>query len=626
MRSSTLARVAPLAIFIAVMIADRRAATSLLVWADTLYDQNHVDRCLAENRCTLLGTQTSIRDVFHAVVWLNLRTLLQWLGIGSTGLLWFVQVLHALAATIVFQVAARLGGPLAGALAAAVLVLGISPGFFLDGVHNLSLLTFLGAVLTVACTAVVQAPGIVTVVLAALVAALMANVHVVCIFTGVSVVWSALAARRRRFVLAAVAITVFSVATVGFAPPSWRQNLLAVLGERPELTAAAAPAWRRMEVAWWTLLAITIWVGSLVTRAPAWTAARRASIGAVAIVIPTLTAVLMAPVVGVHAEAKYLTPVHAACATAAALAIGRTVQALLGAVPAPAIRTVELASPFAVGVAIAAGAAVAVAPPEQAITVDDLAATAHLLRAEQRWDDRQIVRAFSTPERANLLTGVLQQRTDHTSAPPQTDVAHATATLIRMKAAELPEPLPPTWRVLRRSSGNATVLVLNRTRLDWRRFELCIPAPGDGPERCEPVTWDGFHPLHDAVNALPHMPPAGVRWTGVFRLRIPILPHAGPGGAIFMPRGFLCGGRIASVRGITGMISDDRRRVTFTGTPRGAAPADVALEWSVGSRECDLWSYDGLPPFIIEGEPTDVDRLERVFRGRELGDAPTGAS
>jgi hypothetical protein len=122
------------------------------------------------------------------------------------------------------------------------------------------------------------------------------------------------------------------------------------------------------------------------------------------------------------------------------------------------------------------------------------------------------------------------------------------------------------------------------------------------------------------------MPPVGVRWTGVFRLRIPILAHAGPGGAIFMPRGFLCGGRIAFVRGIAGTISDDRRRVTFAGAPGGAAPADVELEWSVGSRECDLRQYDGLPPFIIEGESTDVDRLERVFRRRELGDAATGGS
>ena len=181
MRSFRVATLAPLAIFFAALIANHRAATSLLVWSDTIYEQSHVDRCLTDDQCTLIGTQTSIRGLFHAVAWLDVRTLLAWLGVGPTGLLRVIQVLNALAATIVFQLAARLGGLLAGGVAAAVLVFGISPGFSLDGVHNLSLLSFLGAVLTVACTAVVQAPGIVTVVLAALVAALMANVHIVCI-------------------------------------------------------------------------------------------------------------------------------------------------------------------------------------------------------------------------------------------------------------------------------------------------------------------------------------------------------------------------------------------------------------------------------------------------------------
>jgi hypothetical protein len=628
MRSSTVARVAPLAIFMAALIANRRAATSLLAWSDTFKDQSDVDRCLVENLCTLLGTQTSIRGFFHAVAWLDLRALLQWLGVGPAGLLWFVQVLNALAATIVFQLAARLGGLLAGAVAAAVLVLGISPGFPPDGVHNLSSLPFLGAVLTVACSAIVAAPGIAAVVLAALVAAVMSNVHIVCVLTGVSVACSALAARRRRFALAAIGVAVFSVTTVGFAPPSWRQNLLAVLGGEPGVQATAGAAWPRTEVAWWTLLAIATWTGSLVTRAGAWAAYRRAAIGALAVALPTLTAVLLAPAFGIYTEAKYLAPVHAACATAAALALGRTLQALLGAALSPATcRAVELGSPFAVGLGIAVGAALAVEHPEQAMTVDDLAAAAHVLRAEQRWDDRHVVRAFSTPQRVDVLTGLLQQRTGDVPAGSETDVTHDTATLIKVQQADLPDPLPRTWRVLRRSSGDATVLVVDRARLDWRRFEVCVPAAGGATERCDAVTWEGFDPLRDAVNALPYMPPAGVRWTGMLRLRVPVLPHAGPaGGAIFMPRGFLCGGRVVAVRGIAAAISDDRRRLTFAGGLAGAAAASVELEWSVGSPECDAWQYDGLPPFIIEGEPTDVDRLERVFRRRELGDAAAGAS
>ena len=57
MRSFTVARLAPLAIFVAALIANHRAASSLLVWSDTIYEQSHGDRCLADDQCTLVGTQ-----------------------------------------------------------------------------------------------------------------------------------------------------------------------------------------------------------------------------------------------------------------------------------------------------------------------------------------------------------------------------------------------------------------------------------------------------------------------------------------------------------------------------------------------------------------------------------------
>src|SRR5205814_7267323 len=66
MRRSTIARVAPLVIFIGALIANRRAATALLVWSDTFNDQSDVNRCLAENLCTLVGRQTSIPGLFNA--------------------------------------------------------------------------------------------------------------------------------------------------------------------------------------------------------------------------------------------------------------------------------------------------------------------------------------------------------------------------------------------------------------------------------------------------------------------------------------------------------------------------------------------------------------------------------
>ncbi|MFN8644613.1 MAG: hypothetical protein U0802_24225 [Candidatus Binatia bacterium] len=604
-----------LAIFAAAFLANRRAGTAPLMWNDTFNDAVQVARCLDHGACSLVGVQTSIPGLYHAVAWLQLRTLLQWLGADAHGLLLFVQLLNALAATIAYFVATAVGGPIAGALAAAILVFGIDGlGVPIAGLNNLSSLLFLGAVLTLACTAVVMAPGAVAVVLAALVAAVTANVHLICALFGVSVVCVTLLAPRRRLLLAALGASAFAAAALAIAAPSWRHNLLAVLQRAPIPPSAEAVRWPPYPIVAWALFGVGAWVLAQLARARD----RHAATGAVAVIAPPLAALLLAPHLGVRIDPKYLTPIRAACAVAAALPIGRIAHATLEVIlPRTAFPLVARALPFAAALVIAWRASLGLAHPERVLTVDDLAGVAQVLR-QQGWDDRQIARGFSTPARMTALTGLLQQQIS--AAPSAAAVAYDSALVLLLATDQLAAPLPPDWRVLRESAGTTVLLVLERSPLDWTRAAVC---PVDG-SACEPLTWDGFDPRGEGVNALPHMPRGGA-WGGPLRLRVPILAAApNRRGALFRPRGELCAGRIVAVDGVAADISADRRRVTFS--PAGDAPAHVDVEWVVDSPDCPAVSYDGLPPFVVAGDAATVDRLERVLRRAEEAAAGGGAA
>jgi hypothetical protein len=619
MRRSLHSILAPLAVFVGALIAYRRGGTSLMMWNDTFNDQALVNQCLHNDACTLVGVQTSIRGLFHAVAWLQLRTLADWVAVRGDGLVLAIQILNALAVMIVFQIAARTQSTLAGAVAALILVFAIGNlSVPLTGINNLSLLLFLGAVLTLACAAAVRLPGVVSIALASLVAAIMANVHVICIVMGVSVVAVALLARRRPVLLATTAALVFTSATLAIAAPSWQHNALILLQGSPGSQATAPATWPRTEIVSWGVLAVAAWPLSLIFGTPQWVRYRRNALAALAVVVPMLAVFLLAPLLGIHTDPKYLTPIRAACAVAAALPIGCLVQSLVEPLAPSAYRTIGSALPGVVAIVIAFGASLGIPRPERALTVTDLATVAQLL-GERGWTERHVVRGFSTPERATALAGMLQLR-EHAETQDATADDRDTATLVILRDGGLPDPMPAQWRILRHSSGFATVLILGEAQLNWDAFDFCVPTSDGGAPRCDPVSWDGFNPRGGQAAALPHMPPAGVRWQGAFRLRMHLLPTApDTRGAIFMPRGQVCGGRIASINGATADISADRRRATFV-VPPEQTDAQVELEWNVGSAECDAWHYDGLPPFVVEGDAREVDQLEAMLRGQEAGE------
>src|SRR6185369_9678856 len=203
-RRSLLTAATLIALFVASLLASLRlAGWSPIVWIDTFNDEQEVQRCLVDDSCTLTGMSTSVPGQAHAVTWLELRSLLAWLGVGLDGAHLAIQISNALAVVLVFHLATTLAGPVAGTFAAWLTMDHVEQFARATALYNTSPMLFFGAVLVLACTAAVARPGVASVALVALVAAVMANIHISCAMAGASIVWVALLAPRRRLLLAA---------------------------------------------------------------------------------------------------------------------------------------------------------------------------------------------------------------------------------------------------------------------------------------------------------------------------------------------------------------------------------------------------------------------------------------
>ncbi len=606
-----------MAVFLGALAASRRAAgPSPIAWFDTFNDQEEVDACVDEDSCTLRGMGTSIPGLVHAVGWLELRTLLDWLGMTVDGAHATMQLLDALAVVLVFYLGVQLGGPLTGVLAGWILAVGIGTlGVSATALYNSRPLLFLGAVFVLACTAAIERPGAPSIALAALVAAVMANTHLACVLTAASLVWVAALAPRQRGLLAVWGVAVFATAAFIIAPPSWLDDARAVLQHRVG-GSTGTPAVGGQQVIRWALFAVGAFAVSFVSRAPAAVAYRRRAQGAFSVLVPFLAPFLIATHFGIDANAKYLAHVKAACALAAALPLGLAATALLGAVSNRALVIVERALPFALAVVLAIPTPLTSTAADSPVpTMADLASTLRILHTHHGWDLPQVVRGLKASEGMLVLEGIHQLHGALDDRDRGSDGGRSTAVLLRLDDAEIPHPLPPGWTVVRHAGRDAWMLIMVRSRIDWDAFEVCERGSEGAEPLCETT---GLRPAQGAHFTVAAMPRADVRSRGTLALRLRL--HEGVPNSteeIFMPRlPNVCGGRIAGLSTDQGRIDDDRRTATLSGREADDG-AVLDLEWDILSPECDGIAYDGVPPFFLEGEAEDIRPLEAILRARE---------
>src|SRR5439155_5995573 len=140
---------------------------------------------------------------------------------------------------------------------------------------------------------------------------------------------------------------------------------------------------------------------------------------------------------------------------------------------------------------------------------------------------------LKAPDELPVLTGLQLLSVAQNGPNSLGEDVGTSALLLTLPADDLPHPLPASWRVVRRSTHAAMVLVVMRSRIDWSRFEVCARS-ADGPE--QPCVESGMRRDDSAPGfTVRNMPPSERRARGTLKLRLPLRPAA-PGSTdeIFM--------------------------------------------------------------------------------------------
>jgi hypothetical protein len=552
-------------------------------------------------------------------LWLDLLSLAAFAGLTLDQVHLLLQALSATAAVLVASACCRAAGRLAAAFAAVSFVGWTFTVENHQALYNTSILPFLGAVFLVIASRAAERPRIATVVLTALVAALMASAHAACALAGVSAVWIALLAPRNRLALATIAALVFAAAALAIGPASWisnAQHMLRIVhgGGMPRSSTDGSGA---ALVRYGSLLAIVVVAAALARRRPP--AGGRLVDVAVAIEAPMLVALIAAGAGStISANDKYMA--HIAASGAVCLAAVLTPVSLWAAAllarwirwPARLSERVGVAVPFAAAAFVALSHGPRSRDASRHITFDEAAAIPRELSA-RGWTYARAYRALKSPESATILASFELQGPSLPMGPATDDPTNVY--VFKVAAAALEQPLPDGWVIADQSDSMAELMVFARSALSYDHYEACGPKAEQGNACIRSGLALEDHSKPDCVYCVPGMPLPNEPGEHVLELRIPVRQASGGKlSEVVLPRrGDLCAGRIASVPGGSATVSADRRRATWAVPEVERSDAQVRLEWHLGSADCGAGAYSGLPPFFLEGDAETVGSLERAL-------------
>ena len=591
--------------------------TSPMLWIDTMNDQRDVRHCLVQGVCTSLGEATSVGGVYHAVGWLDFLGLARLAGLGLDSLYVGLQVLSAIGVMLAGATARRAWGTSAGLFAAFACFYFTVGSANQQVIYNTTLLPFLGAVFLLVGAAAVNRPGPASIALTALVGALLASIHSACVVSVISVVWVALLAPRHRVKLAAVGAAVFVGTALAIGPAAWVISVDHALSASTSTTRAHPAAMEGMKAAlatYGTLIALAL-AARLVTRPDR----RRFVDVALAIALPMLAASFAAAATStVPTYAKYLAHVAPSgsvlIAALAAAASARISSALaqISILPAGSTRVV----PPLLYAVIALQSSRWLPDRERAarrnsLSFDDAAGIPPVLAA-RGWTYAQVYRSLRSPHAAEILASFEMLAPTFPLGPGLDDPT--VVYVAKVETSAIPKPLPERWAVASQDRDLTVVLVFVRSFLSWSHFAACDPRAAGGRDAC---VESGLSLRDDekptCVFCVPGMPPFQRPVVHTLELRMAVHATAGEAHAIVMPppRPWLCAGTIASAGPAS--ISLDHRRATWVEPTGSNLPQqEVRLDWTIGSSECGMNEYLGLPPFFLEGDPQSVEQLERL--------------
>lgn len=609
----------------------RTMGTSPAVWEDTLIENLHLDDCLVHNRCTAVGVGATV-GIFHSAGYLHFRSLLGWIGLDADGTYLTFLAMNALGVALVALAARRLGGRLAGALAALVMVASIGVPTQLNVITDLAPVPFLGAVFLLLALATTVRPSLgLTAVLGA-VSGVMVNVYATGFLCGVSGVWIALLMPRRRWAHAAVSAASFSVTAFALSPLTWIVDARILLHQHTVGNGQTIDRHllSHIPMARWTALAALAWGMSVVAAALGRPSLRRRLDVPAAIFLPLFAALVLGTSTGrLDPQDKYFAHVIGAVAVTGAVFFVEPVQAAWRwvvrrhprlATGAPVLVALGWLAPFVAALVITAGDVSRAAQfgfiRFPTFTFRDLKSVAHVLGHERGWSWSRAAVNLRTQDEA-VRRAAFRWATGWPETGAENNLERAY--LLKVPTSMLPRPMPASVVTVTATRSDTTLLAFTCSWIDWRSFRVCVKTADRAEETCTrsglPVARNGHMDYTVGVPGMPIMDPSHpARQTMTLHLPLTMTREC-PETWIQMPRmPLLCPGRIMHVEGGAAEIEDNGRAVRLrSNDPSGEdAPREVAITWELGGPEC--WNqYRGYPPFFVEGDPRSVAFLTRIL-------------
>jgi hypothetical protein len=592
--------------------------TSPRIWVDTLYENQFVDDCLRNDSCTILGPGATV-GIFHSAGYLHWRALLSWLGLGADGTFGALLILNGIGVGLTALAARRLGGRLAAAAAALVMITSIGDPLQMHVISDVAPVPFLGAVFLLVAMATAFRDSLVFTAILGMVIGVMVDVYASTILFAVSAAAIAVLQPRRRWSHLLIGALAFAVVAFAVAPASWITDVQVLLigkhmgnnhpNARPlsDIRAAWLAGWAGV---WW-LLSMT--VGPL---------RRRLAIPG-AILLPLFASLAYGVVSGsLEPQDKYFAHVMAAvsvCLVVPPVVLGRLIwdstksHATWLAPLAIPVTWLFWLTPYAAAAAIYEGRAHVMFVRSPTFTYDDLAKTERVL-ADRGWDAVGAALNLKTLDEM-VKRSALRWVPDWPTSGKSNRFERAF--LLKIASEGIHEAFPPPGVTLIASTpDDRTVLAFACSWIDWSSFKACVSRPGSTDETCSPSGIPDDQQIHDQLPGMP-MPDGTNPKPQTLSLHFPLKPQeACPDFAVSMPRVPLaCPGRIVSIGGDASAISQNGRyaRVSRSQWPGGTPPGDLVVEWELGRHECGI-AYRGYPPFFVEGDVQSVAVMEKLIK------------
>lgn len=547
----------------------RSGGFSPVLWYDTTAEQDWVERCLREGECSATGVGSSIPGINHGTSWMRFRAMLEALGMDLGVANVVTQCLDAIGVGLAAHTAARISGPIAGALAATAYVsLEKSLDLSHDVLFNCRIVPFLSALFTALLLAYVVSGRLSLGLATAFVFATVSDLYVASIaLFPVLVLVGLLSPCRRTWIKLLIPSTAIVMLFL-LSPFAWWENFTSAIQRFAGMK-------REMEWDWFDAVFIAITAFTIA-------AALFTKGGVQAKMLATLAICLGVPLVlyegakisGItgRSAARYLLPLISTIAVAGASAFISIAKRLFSS---KWLKWPTVSLPYVIAFGLAVWP-IYTKELHRTFTYEDARKIQQLLMEEYGWGVDKLLTGVRSPHLRPMLLAFL-------TFPPYT----TPPTREEDKVAyvfKLVEPYPNGWQIVKKL--DEIVIAMTNEWLDWGDFEICDEAGCRNTGLRVTPRMLSHHEL--VLEGMPNTPAKVV-------LKVPYSGPADETRTFCIPR--VPGACLPSGLSIAG-TSEGGRSVTIHSGPEGARGL-LEVTVNIGEPDCTI-EEAGFLPLVIE--------------------------